>query len=115
MLTNIKEINLQRFDVLKCLYKELGKNMRISSIKTYQSNPTYKAVNQKYLEWAKRDIRLNEEVTTEWMRRLSYDVNLFKEISLTDAIDTLEAVKKITPKIDIILEEALDIFKSQKP
>ena len=75
--------------------------------------PQFMAVNQKYLEWAKKDIRLNEEVTTEWIRRLSYDVNLFKEISLTDAIDTLEAVKKITPKIDIILEETLKVFKNR--
>ena len=75
--------------------------------------PQFNAVNQKYLEWAKRDIRLNKEVSAEWIRRLSYDVNLFKEISLIDAIDTLEAVKKITSKIDIILEETLNIFKSQ--
>ena len=80
---------------------------------TNTKQPQFKAVNQKYLEWAKRDIRINEEVTAEWVRRLSYDVNLFKEISLIDAIDTLEAVKKITPKIDFILEETLNIFKSQ--
>lgn len=87
--------------------------MRISPISKNQYQPSHKAVNQKYLEWAKKDIRLNEEVTSEWIRRLSYDVNLFKEISLTDAIDTLEAVKKITPKIDIILEEVLNVFKNQ--
>ena len=89
--------------------------MQIQRINTgiNTKQPQFKAVNKKYLEWAKKDIRINEEVTAEWIRRLSYDVNLFKEISLTDAIDTLEAVKKITPKTDAILEETLNIFKNQ--
>lgn len=89
--------------------------MQIQRINTgiNTKQPQFKAVNKKYLEWAKKDIRINEEVTAEWIRRLSYDVNLFKEISLTDAIDTLKAVKKITPKTDAILEETLNIFKNQ--
>lgn len=80
--------------MLKCLYKELGKNMRISSISTYQSNPTYKAVNQKYLKQAVE--KFNRCAPYHDQGHLLTCIDLAEAyglISSRDAIDTLEAIK----------------------
>ena len=69
--------------------------MQITRINLSQpSKPQFKAVNQKYFEWAKKDFSIGDSVSTEWLQRLSFDVFMFKEISRQDAIDTVNAVKK---------------------
>ncbi len=84
--------------------------MRIQKITTQQ--PQFKAVNQKYMAWAKKDYSRVENVSGEWLDRLSFDVFLFKKISRQDAIDTINAVKKFMNKTNIGLEETLDSLKN---
>ena len=71
----------------------------------------FKAVNQKYFEWAKKDYKAFDDVSTECLQRLRYDVCLFKEISPQDGIDTLNAIKKHINKPDIFIEEILSNFQ----
>ena len=86
-------------------------------MKINRINPqtNFKAVNQKYFEWAKKDYSLEKNVSTEWLHRLSYDVFLFKEISPRDGVDTIEAVKKYMNKTDEGIEDLLQIFKNPNP
>ena len=86
--------------------------MQINKI---NSQPNFKAVNQKYFEWAKKDYSLEKNVSTEWLHRLRFDVCLFKEISRQDAIDTVNAVKKYMNKTNVGLEDLLQIFKNPSP
>lgn len=76
------------------------------------STPQFKAVNQKYFEWAKKDFSIGDSVSTEWMDRLSFDVFLFKKISRQDAIDTINAVKKYMKKTTEGLEETLNSLRN---
>ena len=86
-------------------------------MKINRINPqtNFKAVNQKYFEWAKKDYARGNNVSTEWLQRLRYDVFLFKEISRQDAIDTVNAVKKYMNKTDECLEDMIQIFKNPNP
>ncbi len=74
--------------------------------------PSYKAVNQKYYEWAKESYSLVKNVSPDWLDRLSFDVTLFKQLSRQDAIDTVEAVKKYMGKTNVALEKLLKSFKN---
>ena len=86
-------------------------------MKINRINPqtNFKAVNQKYFEWAKKDYARGNNVSTEWLQRLRYDVFLFKEISRQDAIDTVNAVKKYMNKSGVGLEDLLQIYKNPNP
>lgn len=54
--------------------------MKITAVNAKQpSKPQFKAVNQKYFEWAKKDYSLTEDVSCDWLQRLSFDVFLFKK------------------------------------
>ena len=75
------------------------------------SKPQFKAVNQKYFEWAKKDYSLEKNVSCDWLQRLSFDVFLFKEISPQDGIDTVNAVKKYMKKTDNAIEDLLNSFR----
>ena len=87
--------------------------MQITKISLSQpSNPQFKAVNQKYFEWAKKDFSIGDSVSTEWMDRLSFDVFLFKEISPQDGIDTINAVKRYMKKTTEGLEETLKSLRN---
>ena len=80
--------------------------MQITRISLSQpSNPQFKAVNQKYFEWAKKNVSSN------WIDRLDFDVLLFKEISPQDGIDTVNAVKKYMKKTDNAIEDLLNSLK----
>ena len=79
--------------------------MRIQKITTQQ--PQFKAVNQKYMAWAKEDYSRVENVSGEWLMQLRFDVFLFKKISRQDAIDTINAVKKFMKKTDDGIEATL--------
>ena len=86
--------------------------MKITAVNAKQpSNPQFKAVNQKYFEWAKKDYSLEKNVSCDWLQRLSFDVFLFKEISPQDGIDTVNAVKKYMKKTDDVMEDLLKRFK----
>ena len=87
--------------------------MQITRISLKQpSTPQFKAVNQKYFEWAKKDFSIGDSVSTEWMDRLSFDVFLFKKISRQDAIDTINAVKRYMKKTTEGLEETLKSLRN---
>lgn len=86
--------------------------MQITRINLSQpSKPQFKAVNQKYFEWAKKDYAIGGDISTEWLQRIRYDVCLFKEISPQDGIDTINAVKRLINKRDDFIEEVLKNFK----
>ena len=86
--------------------------MKITAVNAKQpSKPQFKAVNQKYFEWAKKDYSLEKNVSCDWLQRLSFDVFLFKEISPQDGIDTINAVKKYMNKTGEGLEHVLNNFK----
>ena len=86
--------------------------MQITRISLSQpSNPQFKAVNQKYFEWAKKDYSLEKNVSSNWIDRLDFDVLLFKNISPQDGIDTVNAVKKYMKKTDDVMEDLLKRFK----
>lgn len=86
--------------------------MKITAVNAKQpSKPQFKAVNQKYFEWAKKDYRLEKNVSCDWLQRLSFDVFLFKEISPQDGIDTVNAVKKYMKKTDNAIEDLLNSLK----
>ena len=86
--------------------------MQITRISLNQpSTPQFKAVNQKYFEWAKKDYSLEKNVSSNWIDRLDFDVLLFKNISPQDGIDTVNAVKKYMKKTDDGLEYLLKRFK----
>lgn len=86
--------------------------MKITAVNAKQpSKPQFKAVNQKYFEWAKKDYSLEKNVSCDWLQRLSFDVFLFKEISPKDGIDTVNAVKKYMKKTDNAIEDLLNSLK----
>ena len=86
--------------------------MKITAVNAKQpSKPQFKAVNQKYFEWAKKDYSLEKNVSSNWIDRLSFDVFLFKEISPQDGIDTVNAVKKYMKKTDNAIEDLLNSFR----
>lgn len=86
--------------------------MKITAVNSKQpSKPQFKAVNQKYFEWAKKDYSLEKNVSCDWLQRLSFDVFLFKEISPQDGIDTVNAVKKYMKKTDNAIEDLLNSLK----
>ena len=72
--------------------------MKIGANYSYRQ-PTFQAVNQKYLKWAEKNYKtVKNGVTSEWMESLTDDVILFGDISKRDAIDTMNAVRKYVSK-----------------
>ena len=84
--------------------------MRINKI---TSQPNFQAVNQKYFEWAKKDFARGNNVSTEWIDRLEFDVFLFKTISIKDGIDTINEVKKYMNKASWGINDLLNRFIEQ--
>ena len=84
-----------------------------TGMKTKQ--PQFKAVNQKYLEWAKRDIAIGKSVSIDWLDNISFDVFLFKELSRQDALDTIYAVKKMISKTDVGIEDTIKSLLNPNP
>ena len=56
--------------------------------------PAFQAVNQKYLKKAEEWYRRRGDIDTSWYESLRDDVNLFKDVSAQDGVDTMMAVKK---------------------
>ena len=82
--------------------------MLISPI--YQSQNSFKAVNQKYYQWAKKEASGGKRFA-ELLRQLRYEV-LWRDIHPQDGIDTVEAIKKLTAKTDEFTESVLKTFRS---
>ncbi len=84
--------------------------MRISNVNSTNSQ-NFKAVNKKYFDWAKKDFSIRDNVSTDWLQRLSFNVFLFKEMSPKDGLDTVNAVKKYMNKTDEAIEDLLNSLK----
>ena len=67
--------------------------MKIGAITSYKQ-PSFQAVNQKYLKWAEKMYKDRRTITSEWVESLTDDVILFGDVSKRDAIDTMNAVRK---------------------
>ena len=62
---------------------------------TSYRQPSFQAVNQKYLKWAEKNYKtVKNGATSEWVESLTDDVILFGDISKRDAIDTMNAIRK---------------------
>ena len=71
--------------------------MNISPIASYKQNnnqPSFQAVNMKYLERAKKEIKRRNTITGDLLCCLRYDV-IFKNISYQDGVDTIKAIRKL--------------------
>lgn len=61
---------------------------------TSYRQPSFQAVNQKYLKWAEKDYKIVKNVSGHLLESLTDDVILFGDISKRDAIDTMNAIRK---------------------
>ena len=71
--------------------------MNISPITSYKQNnnqPSFQAVNMKYLEKAQKEIKGGRTITDNLLYCLMYDV-FSKNILTQDGIDTLKAIRKL--------------------
>ena len=74
--------------------------------------PTHKAVIQKYVDVAKKDVKKYNKIYTFVLRSLMDDV-LFSLVTPIDAIDTLEKIKKIAPNGHNTIDYYIDILKKE--
>lgn len=75
------------------------------------SNQTsFKAVNQKYYQWAKKDIEYGIGLSGETLTQIKMDV-CWKDLHPQDAIDTIKAIKSILPAPRDDVERALEYVK----
>ena len=71
--------------------------MNINPITCYNQNnnqPAFQAVNMKYLERAKKEIKRRNTITDDLLYCLRYDV-IFKKISFQDGVDTIKAIREL--------------------
>ena len=72
--------------------------MNISPVTSYKQNnnqPSFQAVNMKYLERAKKEIaNRGGDITDNLLYCITYDV-FFKTIPAQDGVDTLKAIKDL--------------------
>ena len=71
--------------------------MNINPITSYNKNnnqPSFQAVNTKYLERAQKEIKNRNTITDDLLYCLRYDV-IFKNISFQDGVDTIKAIRKL--------------------
>ena len=88
---------------------KIGLNPAVSSVngmglnrgvkKSNLNQPTFEAVNKRYLEWAEKNYKIAKNgATATWLMSLEDDVILFKDILKQDAIDTMNAARKYVNK-----------------
>lgn len=81
--------------------------MRISPIN--QNQNSFKAVNQKYYQWAKKEACGGKRFA-ELLTQLRYDV-LWKDIHPQDGIDTVNAINKLMNSTNEFAEHLLETFR----
>ncbi|MBE7712017.1 MAG: hypothetical protein E7Z92_07780 [Cyanobacteria bacterium SIG31] len=81
--------------------------MKISPINNNQTS--FKAVNQKYYEWAKKEMQGTKDFG-ELLTQLRYRV-VWGDIHPQDGIDTIEAIKKLIGDSGDFIEHVLQNFK----
>lgn len=62
--------------------------------KSNAKQPTFQAVNKYHYQKAENWYKRRGQLVNDWYDCLQFDVVLFKEVSVRDAIDTLKAVRK---------------------
>lgn len=83
--------------------------MQISPI-NYKINPTFQAVNQKYLERAQKEFCKKGGTIGNILDCLSFDVYI-KNLTSKDAVETIEAIKNVANKTTPYIEQVLEHFK----
>ena len=83
--------------------------MKISPI-NQKNQINSKAVNQKYYEWAKKDIVRGIGLSDEIMTQITMEIS-WKDMHPQDGIDTLEAIKKILPNPRTDIDRAIEYVK----
>lgn len=73
------------------------------------SNQNFKAVNQKYYQWAEKEAKATKGFG-ELLRQLRYDV-AWGDIPPQDGIDTVEAIKKLMGTTNEFVEHVLNNFR----
>ena len=83
-------------------------------INPISNNTNFQAVNQKYYQWAKKDIERGIGLSGEVLTQIEMDV-CWKDMHPQDAIDTIEAIKKILPKEYKGIETTIEYIKKFLP
>ena len=79
-----------------------------------QSQNSFKAVNQKYYQWAKKDIKQGIGLSGELLTQIEMKV-CWKKLSPQDAIDTIEAIKELLSYKREDIERSLEYIKGFLP
>lgn len=80
---------------------------------TSYRQPSFQAVNQKYLKWAEKDYNIVKDISGELLESLRDDVCLFGDISKKDGVDTMNAIRKyMNPASKDFFEHVLDNIKN---
>ncbi len=74
------------------------------------SNQSFQAVNQKYYQWAKKDIEKGIGLSGEILTQIEMDV-CWKDMHPQDALDTIEAIKKLLKKPYMGMEITVEYVK----
>ena len=75
-----------------------------------QNQLAHKAVIPKYVNEAQRQMKVIKCVNGRILEELLDNVMLFNKISKQDAIDTLLEIKKISPSIETMAEDYIDVL-----
>ena len=75
-----------------------------------QHQLSHKAVIPKYVNEAQRQMKVIKCVNGRILEELIDNVLLFNKISKQDAIDTLLEIKKISPSIETMAEDYIDVL-----
>ena len=84
-------------------------------IQKIENSTSFKAVNQKYVELAKKQISSTGMPNLDLFQSISYDVFKHKKMHYRDAIDTLKAIKSINADIGDAGEALLTTLFKNKP
>lgn len=85
--------------------------MRINPVTNQNS---FKAINVKYFDWARKDIKYGIGLSGEVLTQIEMDV-CWKDLHPQDAIDTLEAIKSILPNPREDIDRTLNYVKKFLP
>lgn len=83
--------------------------MQVNSV---NPSPKFQAVNQKYVQRAQSEYRMVKNISNDLLFHINSDVFFSKKLSIQDAIDTLEAIKKFAIQSEATLSEDINNFKN---
>ncbi len=83
--------------------------MQVNSV---NPSPNFQAVNQKYVQRAQSEYRMVKNISNHLRFCIKAETFSFKTMSIQDAIDTLEAIKKFAIQSEATLSEDINNFKN---